>query len=275
MCRHADGTIEDYVSAAAEQGLASIGLSEHIPYPDDRWKGTRMDFSELDSYIDGVLEERRSHHDIEVFLGAECEWIAEYRDYYDMLLNEYGFHYLIGAPHWTPMADGSWLGYTRLSTPAQLRAYAAHVQDIIESKKFLFIAHPDVCFSGYARWDAEAEACSRDIIRCAKEHQVPLELNANGMRKRRITDWEGRSRRPYPLYEFWELAAEEGAEAVIGSDAHSPSDIIDSCGTCASWFRKLSLQDAQHRLHRAVRSRAADLDGSGFQRAPCVHTESL
>lgn len=38
-CGHADGTIEDYITAALDAGLQAIGISDHSPYfghKDDR-----------------------------------------------------------------------------------------------------------------------------------------------------------------------------------------------------------------------------------------------
>ncbi len=266
-CNHAVGTVADYVDAARGAGLRSFGMSDHIPFPGDRWwPHVRMSYDQLDSYIAEVLRQREESKDIEVFLGAECEWLPEFHDYYPYLLDEAGFHYLIGGPHWSPMDDGTWLGYTKLKRPRQLRRFARYVMDMIGSGMFTYIAHPDVCFAGYGKWDEDARACSLDIIRCAVEHDMPLELNANGMRKRDTGTIPG----SYPFREFWELASREGVRALIGSDAHTPSDIIDHCDECAVWMEELQLHDVQHELYRVIRRRADLTPAVQF-----LHTESL
>ncbi len=275
LCNHATGTVDDYVQEALKSGLTSFGVSDHIPFPDRRWSGSRMDTLELDDYTASVLRARNSYSSIEVFLGAECEWVAEYSDLYDRLLDEKGFHYLIGGAHFIPMKDGSWPGFTKLKSKTDLKSFSSHVIDLIESGYFLFLAHPDVFLAGYRRWDAESRACALDIIRCAREHQFPLELNANGMRKPRIVDWDGTYRFQYPVRQFWELVAEEYGEALVGSDAHRPEDVTESSETCFQWMDELNLKDVQERLYKKVRSRALSLESPRFRQAESLHTGSL
>jgi len=268
LCKHAEGSADAYVRAAVRAGCRSIGMSDHIPFADRRWEHLRMNLEELDTYMGEVAAAQARHAlDIEVFLGGECEWVEEYSEYYDWLLEEAGFAYLIGAPHWTPMEDGRWISYSRLNGPRELTKYTEHVLDIIESDKFLFLAHPDVCFAGYRQWDSHARDCSREIIRCAKEYGMPLEINANGMRKEKILDDDLEYRYIYPHWNFWELAASEGAEALAGSDAHSPREIIDSCDICESWMKELSLPDAQHRLYQQIRARSIQLQETARSQA--------
>lgn len=275
LCKHAQGSTEAYVRAAIHAGLRSIGMSDHIPFADRRWEHLRMNLEQLDTYVAEVLAvQKRFAPQIEVFLGGECEWVEQYRDYYDWLLEEAGFSYLIGAPHWTPMESGKWISYGKLSGPRELSKYTSHVLDIIESEKFLFLAHPDVCFAGYRRWDSHAKACSREIIRCARDHGMPMEINANGMRKEQILDGDHTYRYIYPHWKFWELAAEEGAEAVIGSDAHSPAEIVDSCDICESWMKQLELSDAQQRLYWEIKAASLRREPAGFQQAESLHTGS-
>jgi len=254
LCGHGSGTVDDYVREARNSGIESIGISEHIPFPDGRWSGSRMAMELLPAYIDEVTRAQAAYSDIDVLLGGECEWVEEFSDHYRMLKEEHQFAYLIGAPHWTPMGDGTWLGYTHLETPKHLRKFSEHVQEIIESGFFVCIAHPDVFLAGYTRWDENSQACARDIIRCAAEHDIPLELNANGLRKKKITAASGELRRPYPVREFWETAAAEEVPMIVGADAHNPKHIIDSTDICYAWVEEFGLKDYQDYLYRQIAS---------------------
>ena len=51
----------------------------------------------------------------------------------------------------------------------------------------------------------------------AKSCGIPLEINLLGIR-------EGRH---YPNRFFWEMAAEEGCDVILGCDAHSPKALND------------------------------------------------
>ncbi|MBQ0071548.1 MAG: hypothetical protein KBS81_06800, partial [Spirochaetales bacterium] len=93
----------------------------------------------------------------------------------------------------------------------------------LESGLFLFAAHPDVFMNSYASFDAEAQAISRDIISAAIDLQIPLEINCNGIGK--AEDELGLPRWNYPSQEFWRLASEMGASAVINSDAHRTENL--------------------------------------------------
>ncbi len=53
------------------------------------------------------------------------------------------------------------------------------------------------------------------MIREAKQCGLPLEINLLGLR----------GGRHYPNKFFWEVAAEEGCQAILGWDAHAPQDV--------------------------------------------------
>lgn len=83
---------------------------------------------------------------------------------------------------------------------------------------FLFGCHPDLFFQA-ASWNQETEAASRDIIACAKDLEIPLEVNGYGIRKAPVGPPYG-DRPPYPMKEFWSIANEEGIRVCCNSDAH-------------------------------------------------------
>ena len=56
----------------------------------------------------------------------------------------------------------------------------------------------------------------RRVCREAKSCGMPLELNMLGK-------WSGRQ---YPNPVFWELAAEEGCDVILGCDAHAPEHML-------------------------------------------------
>lgn len=58
-CGHAEGTIEDYIRSAIEQGLDMIGISDHSPYfgdeEDHSHPEVAMAKSEFPNYVEEVL----------------------------------------------------------------------------------------------------------------------------------------------------------------------------------------------------------------------------
>ena len=61
------------------------------------------------------------------------------------------------------------------------------------------------------------------IIKLSRELSIPLELNMNGVKKGLMLG--GARLSHYPSLDFWRLAAEMSATAIIGADAHVIGDM--------------------------------------------------
>ncbi|MBI9104167.1 MAG: histidinol-phosphatase [Spirochaetales bacterium] len=222
-CKHAKGDVIDYAAEAVKAGMRSLGMSDHIPYPDGRWDFCRMEPHEMEGYIKAIEEARLAFPDLNLYRALESEWVPELHDYYCEMKEQWKLDYMIGAVHWFPYG-GEWLAMKEMTTPARLRSFADHLISIMESGLFLFIAHPDNFGSGYLKWDKNCEAASRDIFTASLELNIPLEVNGFGFRKRMIETPDG-LRKQYPLDPFWKLAGEFQVPTVFNSDAHKPSDV--------------------------------------------------
>ncbi len=239
-CKHAVGDVPDYLTCAEAAGITTLGFSDHTPYPDGRWKDLRMDYSELDDYARVLSEASQLSRGITVLKGLECEWIPELASYYENeLLGSRGFQYLIGAEHWFPY-DGTWRSLTEIKTPAHLQAYTDNLIRAMESGLFSFIAHPDMFSIGYTEWDENTASCVRDICAASIATGIPLEINAYGLRKPKISTAAG-LRYQYPWKEFWSCAAGYGVEVVCNSDAHKPEDVASGIQDCIALAKRLGL----------------------------------
>ena len=78
----------------------------------------------------------------------------------------------------------------------------------------------------YPTFDEHAKAASLKIIDAAIMYNIPLEINANGIRKGTRDLPEGK-RYLYPRLEFWQLVKEKGAKVIVSSDAHDPEKLWD------------------------------------------------
>jgi len=229
-CKHAAGDVGDYCKVAVELGMETLGFSDHSGLPDNRWPGSRMPYDDVPHYTAAIEQGQRDFPQLTVLKGMECEYIEEFHSYYeDELLGERGFDYLVGASHVVPI-DGQWTGaYEADWDGHSLRAYADYTVNMMETRLFNFIAHPDLFGNCYRTWDADAQACSRDMLVAAKELGVGMELNALGFRKQAMQKPDS----PFPLYPwmpFWELAADIGAPMIVNSDAHTPGDLQACAG---------------------------------------------
>ncbi|MFP4078495.1 MAG: hypothetical protein ACLFUQ_05085, partial [Candidatus Izemoplasmataceae bacterium] len=88
------------------------------------------------------------------------------------------------------------------------------------------VAHPEIYMGGYPRFDEYAKEAAEIIAQASLEYDVPLEFNANGIR-RGLKAKEDGLHYQYPRREFWAIAVKKGCKAVLSADAHAPSQLDD------------------------------------------------
>lgn len=225
-CKHATGDVVDYAHAAYRQGSRELGISDHAPLPDHRWPEARMSMDQLDAYDQAIELARKRLPQMSILKGMECEYDAQYHAYFeDELLGERNYDYLIGAGHYTPL-NGKWINsFDTLNTSGALVAYSRYLALSMESGIFAFIAHPDIFGCSNPSWNADLEACSRDILETAEATRTPLEINGNGFRKRPVLTRHGK-RNPYPWRPFWEMARDYRIQVICNADAHHPEQVL-------------------------------------------------
>lgn len=245
-CKHAAGDALDYAHNADDAGLTTLGFTDHMPTPDNRWNSVRMSSDELPAYREAIETARRAYPAMTIYCGLECEYLPEFKDYFaDELLGRQRMEYLTLGAH-SFLLDGVWcstFSRQRANDPKQLRAYADYVVASIGTGLFAFVAHPDVFGFFYDSWDAETAAIARDIAQAARAANVPLEINAYGFRKPPMQTPQG-ERPMYPWEPFWEIVADVGASAIINSDAHHPREIVGAVDQA----RQLAVHTGVHLL---------------------------
>ncbi|MBF0422877.1 MAG: histidinol-phosphatase [Magnetococcales bacterium] len=226
-CHHAQGDVDAYCQKARERNLHLLGFSDHTPLPDGRWASIRMDMSHLEAYDLAIETARHQYAPLHILKGMECEFVPEFVNFYrETLLDERKFDYLVGGVHLFD-CDGQWL-YTSggVQDAKTLRVYTDFFIAAMDSGLFRFMAHPDLFAGSWLHWDAQTQSCMRALLDAARSLEIPLEINANGLRQWPIQDGACR-RQPYPWLPFWEMAAEFQIQVVVNADAHHPDEIHD------------------------------------------------
>ncbi|HOT61571.1 MAG TPA: histidinol-phosphatase [Treponemataceae bacterium] len=239
LCKHASGDPVDYVRVAAAEGCRALGFSDHCPYPDGTWQGSRMAPGDVGLYA-RLVEEARAVADFPVYGGFECEWWPAYRSWYaDYLRGELGAEYLVYGSHWVDTADG----FQYIAEVSDRRLLARYVDLTVEgvsSGLYDFFAHPDLFLAGFTALDAEVRAACVAIVDAAVSAGLPLEVNGLGLQRPWIAGDSG-PRAPYPVREFWEIAAERGAKIIYNSDAHRSEDVLRSATRALEFARSFGL----------------------------------
>lgn len=213
-CGHASGTDREYVEAAIEGGLKTLGFSDHIPmpFPDGHDSRFRVPSALLEDYVQSVLSLREEYKDrIDIRLGFEAEYYPDlFEDMLEML-SAFPMDYLLLGQHFNDSLETVYNGRPQ-SDPHALSVYADRVISGMETGCFTYVAHPDLF-----RYTGPEQVYRQEmgrICRSAAMLDIPLEINLLGMRENRH----------YPDDVFWSVAAEHRCRAILGCDAHRPGD---------------------------------------------------
>lgn len=224
-CKHAGGSVEDYVLQAISQNFDILGMSDHVPYPHYDY-GLRMDMAEIWDYIFEVEEAKKKYRQrLKILLGFESEYLCSRRRYYEKLLNDYRVEYLVLGQHFFDYGGRFKSSFT-ISDTADCVTYGKSVAEALSTGYYSLLAHPDIVGINQLPWDRNLDEMTDIIIESAVKYDIPLEVNANGIRRGVINDELG-THYMYPHFKFWEKAAEAKAKTVVSADCHAPHLLLD------------------------------------------------
>lgn len=226
-CKHAGGTEEDYVLAAIKSDIKILGFSDHAPFPDGENYGLRMEYSELDDYLNELDRLKEIYSDrITLYKGLEIEYFRKNLNYYEELLTKRRLDYLLLGEH-IYMSDNnsSKSIYSADSTECYLE-YANAISEGLSTGYFKILAHPDLCMINHFAWDYNCDKAFDIILEATSRYGTIIEFNANGIR-RGLTDYPDGKRYPYPDNRFWSRLKCSDIKVIVGSDCHNPSVIWD------------------------------------------------
>jgi len=225
LCRHAVGTVEDYVKKAIEYGLNVIGSSDHFPYEylsskipsleDIPYEEYAMPLNDLESYILQLENLREKYADkIHVRFAFEIDYF-KHQDYVlDKYLKKFmnkldyilgSVHVLFGKAGTFAFDDGRFLNKYKEydgNDDIYLEFYNC-LQDMIKSPFELdIVSHFDKVIQ---------------TLELVKKHDLTIEINTSGLRKK--------VKEQYPSIEIIKHIYDLDIPILLGSDAHKPVDI--------------------------------------------------
>lgn len=224
-CQHADGTEEEYIHAALAQGYQVLGFSDHTPWNyyamSPKARRIRMDALELPDYVSTLSALRREYAGrLRLHIGLEAEYFPEGLSWLDEQRERFGIEYLLLGCHYDSIGpESNYLGRPR--DAGDVRRYADLVQEGLESGRYICLAHPDLFLNGCTVFDAEAEKACRQVCETAVKTGTILEYNLAGYLRHPMNG----DKLGYTTGQFWEIAAEYPVCALVGSDAHAPSEV--------------------------------------------------
>ncbi len=228
-CRHAEGTPEEYVRAAALRGVEVLTFTEHLPLAQELASrvpgadGYAMPERELPAYIADVSDAAvlGASLGVEVLCGIEIDAVPIARPYARELLSAYSFDVVLGSVHF--IDDWAFDDPDRRErydawTPDDLwERYFSDVADAARTGLMDVMAHIDLV-KKFGVWpEVPAAGLYRGIAEAVREAAVAVEVNTAGLRKP--------CKEIYPGMELLTALRQAGVPVTIGSDAHAPAEV--------------------------------------------------
>lgn len=234
LCKHATGTIEEYILKAIENGYQVLGISDHGPISDEltaKWHSRRMSMSESIDYLNEIKQLKLKYSDKITLLGA---FEIEYSNSYSSRLLEMreSVDYLVLGQHQIEV-NGEFKSIYFKQNHDTIRIYGNTIVEAIQTGLFKILAHPEIFMYTYPEFDEVCKEVSKQIIEAAIKHNIVLEINANGIRDcyRKTGHLFEDEFYKYPHLEFWKLVGEyqkdNSLTVVINDDSHSVDDFND------------------------------------------------
>lgn len=232
-CGHAWGSDREMVQAAIRGGIRILGMADHCPYPglSGAPAGVRMTLEQTQGYFDSFAALRDEFAgQVELHIGFEAEYFPGLFEGMLAFLEDYPCEYLILGQHFDSGEDGWYYGRPT-EDETVLARYVEQVIRGIESRRFAYVAHPDLC--RFVGDEATERKHYRLLCQAAKEYGLPLEVNLLGYR----------DRRGYPRESFFRMAQEVGNTLILGVDAHRPEHFSDPAvmDDCCRWAAQFHL----------------------------------
>jgi histidinol-phosphatase (PHP family) len=231
LCRHAVGTMEEYVLAALKKGLRRLVFLEHmesgIEYFDTTWL-SEQDFD--DFFKEGDRLRKRYHDHLEIGLGVELGFNPTHKDellerlrkrpwdqvgisYHYCRHPDFQYHLnLVSRKKWNIDA------ISRVGCDLLLHHYFDSLIEAVHSLPGTVLCHLDAGLRyqpelHFSKAHSEKIANLLDVV---KAKGMAIEINTSGIAIRG---------EPFPAAQFVKMAIDREIPLVAGSDAHKPEDV--------------------------------------------------
>lgn len=212
-----------YLEAAADAGVAELGVSEHVHrfaealeiWDHPFWVENAVD--DLAAYCEFVSSTGMR-------LGIEMDWVPGREDRVANLLDRHEFDYVVGSVHFVrdrAVDHDVYDLWDEIADPDKVWAiYFETLAEAISSGLYDICAHPDLV----KVWGGDRPSPRRDprfhyepAIEAISESGIAVEVSTAG--------WRKPVGELYPADAFAEMCVDVGAPFALSSDAHLPEHI--------------------------------------------------
>jgi len=235
-------TVADMVERAREQGLHTLGISNHfIVYPGIK-KSKMYEFAVrggysnmyassfkevLNRFIPHYLEidaMREKYPDIRILRGMEVDFFnnQDWRNKFEQAIKILKPDYIIGSAHFIEYGDTilnahDWVKADEETKDVLLKTYWTNVGNAAQSGLFTWMAHLDLPKKvGLGREDCWAEYENKVVEKAGKSN-IAIEINTSF--------YKPECYEPYPSNRIMRMIQRENVHVLISDDAHQSKDL--------------------------------------------------
>lgn len=221
-CHHATGGDEQYIRAAIDAGMTTIGFSEHLPYPGVEVESERMFNKDLSEYFMTMRALKEKYHgQIEILVGVEFEYYDNRVDYLQEISKM--CDYMIIGQHYR--YDDHY-HYDQYCSDEDVLIYAKQIIKALNLGLTRYVAHPDFFMLGRRSFSKACKQATQMICEAALKYDAVLEINMNGLHYGKLYYSPG-MRYCYPYRDFFKIVSVYNNKVCFGFDAHSPVTLLE------------------------------------------------
>ncbi|MHA2393726.1 MAG: histidinol-phosphatase HisJ [Promethearchaeota archaeon] len=260
-CRHASGSIEEYVKTAIKFKLRTIGISDHFPYEflEDieriPYEEYAIKLPEIEKYLTTSEELKEKHkEDIIVRIGFEIDYFKNQEQALNTHLTpiKKRLDFILGSIHILNFFNGkgAWgfddsrfrEDYKYYGADTVYMLYYQSLQKMANSEKFDFdiIAHFDLP-KKFNDIPTDKEAVYNEMMKTLeliKKRDISMEINTGGLRKD--------CKEQYPSQKIIKEMYSLDIPVLLGSDAHKPEVIAWKFGKIIKMLKKIGYNKLAH-----------------------------
>ena len=244
------GKIEDYLRAAADSDVLSIGFSSHAPVPFPCTWCMKQDA--LADYLEEITWAGKSFPQLEIYKGLEVDYIP---DVISPLTFSDRLDFTVGSIHFVEHYDGKrWEidntlevfkdGLNKIfnnDIKAAVTRYLELTREMLNTAPPAILGHLDkikvnalqLSFDETEQWYRDEVAKTIDVI---SDSNTIVEVNTRGLYKKK-------SATTYPSPWILEQLLDQNIRITISSDAHHPQDLVRNFDTTLSLLNAIGFKN--------------------------------
>ncbi len=234
LCKHAAGSLEDYIKAAIKIGLGEIGFCDHFPMyylpeniPIEKYAMTMDEFPEYINEAERLND--KYNKKISVKLGIEVDYMERQEEEISNVLKKFSdkLDFVFGASHVLIGRFGAWCfddpyfieNYKIYGIDAIYEQYYDKLYHLVESNLFDVVAHFDLPkkFKKFPKNHDRIFEKVINVLESIKRKDMVIEINTSGFRKD--------VKEQYPSWDIIREMYNLDISIILGSDAHLLTEV--------------------------------------------------